>query len=182
MMYEPKDILAFWFSEQVKPLWFNSTAAFDEEIRQRFLDVYQAALKKQLVNWGSTPQGSVALIIVLDQFPLNMFRGKAESFAGEKLAREVAGNAIEQGFDEQLEDEQKAFLYLPYMHSEDLSDQELSVQLFEKAGLKENLRFAKHHRDIVKRFGRFPHRNAALGRASSEAEIAYLNSDEAFHG
>jgi uncharacterized protein (DUF924 family) len=182
VVYEAKDILAFWFSERVKPLWFNSTPAFDEEIRQNYLDVYTAAQNGELSHWQATAPGSAALVIVLDQFPLNMFRGKAESFAGEFPALEVARHAINQGYDAQLEDQQKAFLYMPFMHSENMADQDLSVQLFEKAGLTENLRFAKHHRDIIRRFGRFPHRNAPLGRESTDAELEYLNSDEAFHG
>ncbi|MGD8567723.1 MAG: DUF924 family protein [Gammaproteobacteria bacterium] len=182
MTYDPEDILAFWFSERVKPLWFNSTPDFDEEIRERYQDVYTAALNGELSHWQDTAPGSVALVIVLDQFPLNMFRGKAASFAGEQLAREVAHHAVNQGYDAQLEDQQKAFLYMPFMHSEDLADQDLSVQLFDKAGLTDNLRFAKHHRGIIQRFGRFPHRNAPLGRQSTDAEMAYLNSEEAFHG
>ena len=122
------------------------------------------------------------MVIILDQFPLNMFRGLAESFHGEAKAIEIAKYAIDQSFDDLLTDEQKAFLYLPLMHSENLVDQDLSVTLFEKAGLTENLRFAKHHREIVRRFGRFPHRNRILNRQSTEAELEYLASDEAFHG
>jgi uncharacterized protein (DUF924 family) len=182
MTVNSDDILDFWFSERVKPLWFNSTPEFDEEIRERYLSVYHAALNNELLPWQNTARGSVALIIVLDQFPLNMFRGKKQSFDGESLAIKVADNAVNQGFDEQLPDDHKAFLYMPFMRSEDLADQERSVQLFEAAGLQDNLRFARHHRDIVRRFARFPHRNAALGRTSTDAEIEYLNSKEAFHG
>lgn len=182
MNWKPDDILAFWFSAAVKPLWFNSTVAFDEQIRERFMEVYQLALNYELAHWTDTATGSLALVIILDQFPLNMFRGKGESFAGEQAARQVATKAISRGFDQQLTDEQKAFLYLPFMHSENLADQDRSVQLFESAGLQENLRFARHHREIILRFGRFPHRNAPLGRVSSEAEINYLKSDQAFLG
>lgn len=182
MKVEPEEILAFWFSERVKPLWFNSTPDFDEEIRQRYLDVYTAALNGELSHWLASAQGTVALVIVLDQFPLNMFRGTAESFAGERPALEAARHALTQGYDTQLDNQQKAFLYMPFMHSENAADQDLSVQLFDKAGLTENLRFAKHHREIIRRFGRFPHRNAPLGRQNTDAELAYLNSDEAFHG
>ena len=111
-----------------------------------------------------------------------MFRGKAESYSTEARAREVARVAIEQGFDRDLDTEGKAFLYLPFMHSESLQDQELALELFDQPGLESSLRFARHHHDIVERFGRFPHRNAALGRPSSDAEIEYLNSEQAFKG
>ena len=182
MLDKAEEIVRFWFSEKVKPLWFNSTVEFDNELRIRFLDVVNAALNDELVDWLQSPSGCLALVIVLDQFPLNIFRGKTESFCGESKSRQVAHHAIEQGFDHNLSNEQKAFLYMPFMHSENLDDQDLSVKLFEKAGLKENLRFAIHHRDIVRRFGRFPHRNKILDRVSSEEELAYLASDEAFHG
>ena len=178
----PNNILDFWFSERVKPLWFNSTPEFDAEIRTQYLAVYYAALNDKIDEWEQSAEGCVALVIILDQFPLNMFRGLAESFHGEAKAIEIAKYAIDQSFDELLTDEQKAFLYLPLMHSENLVDQDLSVTLFEKAGLTENLRFAKHHREIVRRFGRFPHRNRIMNRQSTEAELEYLASDEAFHG
>jgi len=175
-------ILTLWFSERVKPLWYNSTPEFDKELREKYLDTYQAALNGELSIWEETPQGALALVICLDQFPLNMFRNKAESFAGEAPSRQVAAKAIEKGFDQILDDEQKAFLYLPYMHSEELADQDRVLELFSKAGLKDNLKWASHHRNIVKRFGRFPHRNAILGRQSTPEETAYLQSDEAFTG
>ena len=176
------DILALWFSGRVKPLWYNSTPEFDQELREKYLDTYQSALNGELSIWEETPQGALALVICLDQFPLNMIRNKAESFAGEAPSRQVAAKAIEKGFDQNLNDEQKAFLYLPYMHSEELADQDRVLELFSKAGMAENLKWANHHRDIVKRFGRFPHRNAILGRQSTPEEIAYLQSDEGFKG
>ncbi len=121
-------------------------------------------------------------MIVLDQFPLNMFRGTAQSFAGEARSREVAASAIERDFDKTLSAEQRSFLYMPYMHSEALDDQVLALQLFDQPGLESNLRFARHHHAIIEKYGRFPHRNAALGRDSTEAEIEYLKSKEAFTG
>lgn len=178
----PNDILNFWFSERAKPLWFNSTPEFDAELRTEYLAVYYAALSDKLADWKHTVEGCAALVIILDQFPLNMFRGLPESFHGETKAIEIAKYAIDHKYDEELKGEQKAFLYMPLMHSENLEDQDLSVTLFEKAGLTENVRFAKHHRDIVRRFGRFPHRNQILNRQSTEAELEYLASDEAFHG
>ena len=176
------DVLTFWFSESIKPLWFNSTPEFDEELTEKFLDTYQAALNGELSEWEETPQGALALVICLDQFALNIFRGKAEGFAGEEISRQVAARAIERGLDQNLDDEQKGFLYLPYMHSEDMADQDRVLELFAEAGMENNLKWAKHHREIVVRFGRFPHRNAILGRQSTPEETAYLQSDDAFSG
>ncbi|WP_455206826.1 DUF924 family protein [Kaarinaea lacus] len=182
MQVTPADILKFWFSEKIKPLWFNSTPEFDAQLKEKFLDVYHAALNGNLSGWQQSADGCVALILILDQFPLNMFRGQPECFAGEKQAQDIAREAVAKGFDQHIPDEQKAFLYMPFMHSECAEHQDLSVRLFESAGLKDNLRFAIHHRDIVRRFGRFPHRNKILGRNSTEAELQYLASKEAFHG
>lgn len=176
------DILDFWFSERVKPLWFRSTPEFDAEIRQRFESTWQAAHEGQLAEWEETVAGSLALVIVLDQFPLNMYRNQALGYASEGAALAVAKRAIARGQDGELSQSGKAFLYLPFMHSENLSDQERAVALFEAAGLIDNLRFARHHRDLIRRFGRFPHRNAALGRDNTPEESAYLNSKQAFLG
>ena len=178
----PQSIIKFWFSDEVRPLWFQSTPEFDAELRIRFESLWQAAEQGSLDHWVETPEGALALVIVLDQLPLNIYRGKALSFSAEAKAREVATLAIDTKLDTDLTDEQKAFLYMPFMHSESLVDQDKSVALYEAAGLAENLKFAQHHRDIVRRFGRFPHRNKILGRPSTEEEQAYLQSDEAFHG
>ncbi len=179
---QPQDIIEFWFAADTRKLWFDSTPEFDAELRERFLPTWQQARDGELDDWMQTADGCVALAIVLDQFPLNMFRGSAESYSTEGRASEVARVAIDRGLDQGLETERKAFLYLPFMHSEDLEDQQLALRLFDQPGLESNLRFAHHHHDIVARFGRFPHRNAALGRDSTEAEIAYLNSKQAFTG
>lgn len=181
-MITSKDIIDFWFDEAHSKLWFNSTPEFDNKIRQRFESLTQAALNDRLTDWEETPEGCLALVIMLDQFPLNMYRGQLESFSGESKSRNVANKAIENGFDKSLSGQQKAFLYMPFMHSENLDDQDRSVELFEKADLQHNLRFAIHHREIIRQFGRFPHRNEILGRESSVAEIEYLNSEHAFHG
>lgn len=178
----PGDLIRFWFSERVQPLWFNSTDAFDAELREQYLHICRAALNGELDHWADTPEGALALVICLDQIPLNIFRGQVESFAGEAASRKVAAMAIERGFDQSFSNAQKAFLYMPYMHSEDLSDQDRVLELFEQAGLMDNLQWAKHHREIVKRFGRFPHRNAILGRESTAEEKEWLASDEAFAG
>ena len=182
MQYSAKDIIEFWFSEIDKSLWFNSTPQFDLLLKNKFHDIYISALNNELPAWKDSPEGCLALVIILDQFPLNMFRGKPESFVGEEKSRDIAQHALANNYDESLSGPQKAFLYMPFMHSESLPDQDLSVTLFEKADLQENLRFAKHHREIVKRFGRFPHRNKILDRESTEAEVDYLNSGKAFLG
>lgn len=177
-----EQLIHFWFSEPVRPMWFNATVEFDTRLREEYLETYHAALNGKLAHWADTAEGALALVICLDQLPLNMLRGQVESFAGEAPARQVAAAAIAQGFDQALTQAQKPFLYLPYMHSETLADQERSLELFEQAGLLDNLPWAKHHRDIVARFGRFPHRNAILGRENTAEELAWLASDEAFNG
>jgi len=175
-------VIEFWFSEEVKPLWFNSTEDFDTQLTERFLATYQEAAQGKLDEWEYSAEGALALVIILDQFPLNMFRGQKASFVTEASSREVAKNALNHHFDSQLGDEQKAFLYMPFMHSEVLDDQDQSVALYKAAGLEYNLKFAEHHRKIVKRFGRFPHRNQILVRKSTQEEIDWLASDEAFKG
>ena len=176
------EVVAFWFAPTVRPLWFAATPDFDEALRARFLATYRAAAAGQLADWDTTAEGALALVIVLDQFPLNLFRGRPKRFATEAAARLVADRAIARGFDRALPAEQRLFLYLPFMHGESLADQERSVRLYQQPGLEDSLRFARHHRDLIRRFGRFPHRNAILGRASTPEELAYLASPEAFHG
>jgi uncharacterized protein (DUF924 family) len=168
------EIIDFWFSDEVKPKWFNATPEFDALLRERFEKIWGLARTGMYDHWAQEPQSALALVIILDQFPLNMFRQDARQYSTEAHARTIARQLIDQGGDQQLSSTQKAFLYLPFMHSEDLKDQDYAVELYQKAGLEDNLRYAHHHRDVVKRFGRFPHRNEALGRKSSEQEIEYL--------
>ena len=175
-------IINFWFDAETKPLWFNSTKEFDEQLQRDFSDIFLKAKNNVLKHWEEQPLGALALVIILDQFPLNMFRGKAESFSTESLSRVIAENAINKGFDAELTIEQRAFLYLPYMHSENIDDQEKSLILFNQPGLENNFKFAQHHYDIIKNFGRFPHRNEILGRESTSGEVKYLNSERAFKG
>ncbi len=181
-MISAADLNTFWFSEPARARWFDSTPEFDEMLRERFLSLWESARAGALSEWESTPDGALAMVIVLDQLPLNMFRDDPRSFATEAASRAVAGRAIDRGFDRSLTPEQQSFLYMPYMHSEDLSDQDRSVALFEAAGLSRNLEFARHHREIVKRFARFPHRNAILGRSSTPEEQVWLASPDAFKG
>ena len=181
-IYTPEEIINYWYSERVQPLWFNSTPEFDAELKERFEPLVKSAAQGELSNWLESPEGCLALVIVLDQFPLNIYRGKPESFSTEKQAVNIARHAVERGYDKKLPSSQLAFLYMPFMHSESMADQDLSVQLFTSAGLKDNAKFAEHHRDIVRRFGRFPHRNKILGRQNSQDELEYLNSKGAFKG
>lgn len=136
----------------------------------------------ELDSWENDIHGALALIIVLDQFPLNMYRGQGISFSTESKARDIAYRAINRGWDSYLDKAEKTFLYMPLMHSENLADQDRAVALYESAEMTDNLRFATHHREIIRRFGRFPHRNSALGRKSSAEEREWLQSKQAFQG
>lgn len=178
----PIDILEFWYSESMASRWFSSTPELDAEIRGRYEALWFLAAKGRLDDWKNSPEGCLALVIVLDQLPLNMFRGEARSFSTEQQAVEVCKLAIARGYDREIAPERLGFLCMPLMHSEFLADQDLSVQMFEQAGLEGNLRFARHHRELIRRFGRFPHRNAILERESSREELDYLGSKEAFLG
>lgn len=176
------DIIAFWFADGMHKRWFGTDPAFDAQIRERFEATWQAGAGGALDDWQQTAGGCLALAIVLDQFPLNMYRGQARAFATEAAAITVAKHAVARGLDRELSGDQRAFLYMPLMHSEALADQDRSVALFEAAGLDGNARFARHHRELIRRFGRFPHRNVMLGRDSSPSEKEYLASKEAFTG
>ena len=176
----PSDVLDYWFSEKSKQFWFASTPQVDNEIKIRFESVWEKAAEGEYSQWRETADGSVALIVILDQLPLNMFRSDPKGFQTESMAVEVALNAINNGFDEELNDEKLLFLFMPLMHSENIDHQNLQVYLFDKYNF--NLEFSKHHRDLVKKFGRFPHRNEILGRMSTMEELDYLLSDNAFKG
>ncbi len=177
-----KNIVDFWFNESTRKHWFNSTPEFDCFIVNNYRHLWEQAACGSLDNWQSTHIGSLSLVIILDQFPLHMFRGTAKSFSTESNAITVARNAIMKDFDQLLNTIQLPFLYMPLMHSENLDDQNYSVHLFEQAGLESNLRFAKHHQNIIKTYGRFPHRNKILNRTSSTEELNYLSSPHAFKG
>ena len=169
----PADIIAFWRAAG-PDRWFEKDAAFDEEIRRRFLATYEAAAAGQFNAWEQSAEGALALLIVLDQFPRNMFRADARTFAADRQAREIASRAILNGYDGVFPD-LRGFFYLPFEHSEDLADQERGVALFKAVGDAEGLKWAELHADIIRRFGRFPHRNAVLGRATTAEEQAFLD-------
>lgn len=183
-MTTPRDILAFWFSPRARTLWFEKDKDFDEQIRMRFGAAVHEAQQGGFDSWRQSPEGVLALLLLLDQFSRNIHRGTAKAFLGDARCRDVAACAIEQGFDRRFGFEERCFFYLPFEHSEALGDQDRAVALFTMlldqapaehretaAGL---LDYAHRHRNVIQRFGRFPHRNAALGRSTTEAEAAFL--------
>jgi uncharacterized protein (DUF924 family) len=169
----PADVLAFW-REAGRDRWYEKDDAFDAEVRQRYLGLWRRAAAGELSSWEASDDGALALTIVLDQFPRNMFRGSAEAFASDAKALEVASRAIARGTDMRIDPILLEFLYVPFMHSEELADQLRCVELFR--GSSDNLRYAEEHADIIRRFGRFPHRNRMLGRATTPEEQAYLEA------
>jgi uncharacterized protein (DUF924 family) len=168
------DIVAFW-REAGPSMWFAKDDAFDRDFRDRFLDLHEAAARGELAAWENTSEGALALLILLDQFPRNAFRGTARMYATDATARAVADRAIVAGLDRAIEPQLRTFVYLPFAHSESLADQEHSVALNRTLG-DDNLSHAQHHHDIVARFGRFPHRNLILGRAMRPEEQKYLDN------
>ena len=166
-------LIRFW-RKAGPSLWFAKDDAFDREFRERFLDLHEAALRGDLRAWLSSPEGALALVLLLDQFPRNAFRGSARMYASDARAREAADAAIAAGHDRKVEESLQVFFYLPLGHSESLADQERCVALSERLG-EPNLSHARGHRDIIERFGRFPHRNAILGRDTTPDERKYLD-------
>jgi uncharacterized protein (DUF924 family) len=171
----PAEIVAFWRAAGPEK-WFEKDAGFDEEIRRRFLGMHEAAAAGKLAAWEQSAEGALALLILLDQIPRNMFRGEARAFATDALARAIAAGALLRGFDAQAPLELRGFFYLPFEHSEDLADQERGIALYKAAGDADGLKWAELHADIVRRFGRFPHRNAVLGRHTTPEEQAFLDA------
>ncbi|MEZ5616877.1 MAG: DUF924 family protein [Rhodocyclaceae bacterium] len=182
----PADVLEFWFGApgsaehgSLRKCWFEKDPAFDADIRRRFLVLVDEAAAGRLDDWADRPEGLLALIVLLDQFPRNLFRNAPRAFATDAQALALAQQALAQGVDAQLMPVARAFIYLPFEHSEDLAMQDRAVALF--AALAQHgeafasyLDYAERHRDVIRRFGRFPHRNAILGRASTPEEIAFL--------
>jgi uncharacterized protein (DUF924 family) len=170
----PEAVLAFWRAAG-PDRWFKRNAALDDDVARRFPGTYEAAAAGRLADWEATPDGALALVVVLDQFPRNMLRGSAQAFAADPLARAVADRALARGFDTQVDPALRTFFYLPFEHSESMADQERCVALSRALG-PEALKWAELHADIIRRFGRFPHRNAALGRTTTPEEQAFLDS------
>ncbi len=180
MNQSAEEIVSFWLSAGPTK-WFVKDETFDDEIREQFADLVIQACTGKLASWLDDARSALALVILLDQFPRNIHRGAAQAFSSDELALKVAEEALAKGFDGGLAPELRQFLYMPFMHSEDLEMQERCVALCKVGGTEENVKFAEEHADIVRRFGRFPHRNNILGRASTEDEIAFLK-DGGFAG
>ncbi len=170
------DIIAFWFEEVSPQQWWQPSEVFDQLIEARFAAVHAAAERSELAGWRQTARGRLAEIIVLDQFSRNLYRGQARAFASDALALDLARLAVAAGADRELPVAQRAFLFMPYMHSESAAIHAEAVLLFSVAGLENALAFELRHQAIIERFGRYPHRNAILGRQSTAEEIAFLET------
>jgi uncharacterized protein (DUF924 family) len=170
------DVLAFWFAaaEQRRPEWFRKDDAFDAQIRERFGALVEQALAGVLRDWAGTTDGALARVLLLDQFTRNIFRGTPRAFAGDALALEAARAIVARGDDLRLAPLRRVFVYLPYEHAEDRALQQESVRLFKALGDPDFLDYARRHAAVVERFGRFPHRNAILGRESTPEEVEFL--------
>lgn len=168
----PDDIVRFW-TDAGPDRWFRKDEAFDREFRDRFLPAHEAAARGELDGWAATPPGSLALLVLLDQFPRNAFRGTGRVYATDALARVVAQRAVDSGHHRGVAEALRGFFRLPFSHSEWLPDQQRALELAQHEGAEAG-RWARHHHDVVARFGRFPHRNALLGRRSTREEQAFL--------
>jgi uncharacterized protein (DUF924 family) len=171
----PSEIVSFWQTAGPKA-WFKKDDNFDSEIRRRFLRLHEQAAEGLLRSWEESAVGALALLILLDQFPRNMFRGSARMFASDPLARAIAAGAIVRGFDAQVAKAMRGFFYLPFEHSENMDDQMRGIAFYTAIDDDDGLKWAKLHADIIRRFGRFPHRNAVLGRATTPEEQAFLDA------
>jgi uncharacterized protein (DUF924 family) len=172
------DILYYWFEVLGPERWFNSSPEIDAEISERFAPLWISLRHEPAVFFVSDPQEALAAILLFDQFPRNIYRHEAGAFATDALALNIAKLALEAGFDHSLTADQQHFLYMPFMHSESLEDQDISVELFDRLGKTDALQFAIMHRDIIRRFGRFPHRNEILGRETHPDEIEAIAEGE----
>ncbi len=174
MKISPHTILEFWFKEISPKQYWAKSDEFDELIRKRFGEIHQKAANCELYEWRKIAQGRLAEIIILDQFSRNIFRNDARAFACDNLALCLAQTAIEMGCDNELDTNEKLFLYMPFMHSESREIHEIAVQLFNIVGLEDNYQFELRHKEIIDRFGRYPHRNESLGRVSTAEELEFL--------
>ncbi len=171
-----EDILKFWFTETEPQLWFQVNEAFDEKVRTRYMGACELARDAMYDAWSRSVDGSLALCLLLDQFPRVIYRGHAKAYSGDRKALLVAKNAVAKGFDQTLPPEKRRFLYQPYLHSENLPNQRVSVELFGKMAKDDPVSFehAQRNYKIIEQFGRFPHRNKVLGRENTPAEQEYL--------
>lgn len=172
----PDTVLDFWFREIPESAWWEKDTAFDAALQQRFGDLYRAATRGELFAWRDSIRGRLAEIIVLDQFSRNLFRDQAAAFAFDSMALALSQEAVRTGHATGLPPKQRAFLYMPFMHSESPAIHDVALQLFAEDGMAFNLDFEKRHKAIIDRFGRYPHRNAVLGRASTPEETAFLQT------
>lgn len=172
------DIYDFWFKELTTEHWFKKDKNLDAEITRRFGDIHQQACRAELSSWRDNPYGALSEIILLDQFSRNIFRDSHLSFAFDGMALVLSQIAIEKGFNKNLNSSEKAFLYMPFMHSESLLIHEQAVELFSEKGLEYNFDFELQHKKIIEKFGRYPHRNKILGRQSTSEEIEFLKSPD----
>ncbi len=170
----PETVLDFWFKETPPRQWFQKNADFDRQVEQRFGATLAAAAAGEFDAWLETPRGALAVVILLDQFSRNIYRDDPRAFDNDGKAQAITRSQVGKGADRQLESMERTFLYMPLMHSENAADQELSVELFEAWSNANTADFARRHRDIIKRFGRFPHRNKVLGRTSTAEEAEFL--------
>lgn len=173
----PAEVLEFWLDQVGEDGWYRTDPAVDEVCRTRFGPLVRAAAEGRLASWEETRAGSVALLVLLDQFPRNIYRRDPRAFAADPLARAVADRAIAKGFDRETPAPERCFFYLPFEHSESLADQDRAVALFEERmpDDEDSIRHAHLHRELIQKFGRFPHRNAVLGRESTPEEVAHLD-------
>lgn len=170
------DVLDFWFDELGPDDWFGSGEAVDEQITERFQELWEEQKSRIATDFLDTPETALAAIILFDQFPRNMFRDTAEAFATDHLALQIAKEAIDREMDHKLSEDQRMFTYMPFMHSENLEDQTRCLGLFTALGAENNIKFAKAHRDVILKYGRFPHRNAVLGRETRPEEQAAIDA------
>ncbi|WP_265516385.1 DUF924 family protein [Nitratireductor luteus] len=174
------EVLAFWFRELEPKDWFQGSDALDKTIRTRFGALHERLSGHAPAEAMEDPRTALATVIVLDQFSRNMYRGSAKAFAADDMALRIARNAVDERFDDGMTPEERQFLYMPFQHSEISADQEHSVMLFKSLGGEEGVRYAVEHRDIIEKFGRFPHRNRVLGRVSTQEETAFLEGHDGF--
>ena len=178
---KPEEMLEFWRAAGAKK-WFAKNDAFDAACVARFRKLWEDGAAERLAHWEAQADSALALVLLLDQMPRNMFRGTPQVYASDPQARGVAARMIAKAFDRVVEKELRPFLYLPFSHSEDLADHKRALELYATLDDAEQMKWARHHHDIVARFGRFPHRNAILGRASTPEEIIWLAQEDAFKG